>query len=172
MIAVERTCPHRRNGGELIVECRGCEGGQDLSEERCLRSVIDILSNEGEVREIILSGDWEVSYTGDSMIALRSLAEIVRSCSDLSKIPNRFQDCSSCPLAPSSFYCSIARGLPFIPDRERVSTMARMSTKHHNGCKECLERTSSNLDWMRYSLDALGRSVAKMAFRVVDSDEA
>lgn len=163
-------CNYNRNGNELVIDCDGCEGQQDLGNERCLMAILNILSREAGVEEIILSGNWEISYRGDSIHALGSMAKIVRFCHDLSMLPNRFQDCSTCPLAPYKFYRSLARGLPTLPPRVNIERLAKVSSKHPHGCHECIERIQSNTDGMRYSLDELEKDVARMAYRVVDNE--
>jgi len=166
-------CPYLRKGNELVIECRECPGSQDLLDEGCLRPVLRIMAMEGGVEEIVLSGDWEMSYMGDSVAVIGSLAKVVRTCMDLSMLPNRFQDCCSCPLSPSKFYASVSNGLPRLLDESGIKTLARRSSKHPRACDDCMGRVNSNLEGMRYSLEELGREVAWKAFRVVGvEDEA
>jgi hypothetical protein len=162
-------CNFSRDDGELIIDCHSCSGGQDLHDDLCFRSVLRVLSSGAKVDSLILSGNWEVSYGGDCVRALCSFASVVRFCQELSKMPAMFQDCKGCALSPERFFGQLVDRLPTIPDAEQLSLIRVQSSKHQRACKECIDRSRSKLLQIGFTIEDLGRAVARNAFMVVEA---
>jgi len=164
-------CQYSREAGELIIDCRSCTGGQDLHDEKCFRSVLRALASGAEVKRLILSGNWEVSYGGDCVRALCSLASVVRFCRELSKTPVKFQDCRGCALSPGRFFGQLVDRLPVVPNENQLSSIKIQSGKHQRACMECIDRSRSKLLQMGSAIEELGKGVARSAFMVVEAGD-
>lgn len=162
-------CPRSRDGTTLVIDCRSCEGKQDLLDRECLSSALKSLASEPGVEEVILTGDWDVSYGGECVRALCSLATVVRFCFDLSTISAGHKFCKGCPLSPERFYSSIPNDLLSLPDGQHLSSFARQSGKHNGVCDDCIQRVGSNLSQIKGSLEEIGMDVTRSAFGVVEA---
>jgi hypothetical protein len=164
-------CHHSREDRELIIDCHSCSGGQGLHDELCFRSVLRVLSSGARVDSLILSGNWEVSYGGDCVRALCSLASVVRFCQELAKTPTMFQDCKGCALSPERFFGQLVNRLPIVPNSEQLSSIQVQSAKHQRACKECIDRSRSKLLQIGFAIEELGKYVARSAYMVVEAGD-
>ncbi|MBM4237503.1 MAG: hypothetical protein FJ151_03350, partial [Euryarchaeota archaeon] len=66
-----------------MVECRSCEGPQDLREAACLDSLVNIMRAENTIDEIILVRELDVAYDKRVVRILRDLARLANLAREL-----------------------------------------------------------------------------------------
>lgn len=162
-------CPRSREGTALVMDCGSCEGKQDLLDKECLRSVLKSLSSEPGIEEVILSGEWDVSYGDECVRALCSMATVVRLCLDLSTISPGRKSCSACPFSSKTLYSSISNDLFSLPDEQYLSSCARQYGRGKKVCNDCIQRAGSNISQIRDCLEKIGMDVTRSAFGVVEA---
>lgn len=151
----------------LRIECRGCPNAQSLENPTCFKGVLRVLAVENGVRRILLSRDWEIIYTADTVAVLIEMAEIVRFCNGLSyELP--FEDCRDCTSNPRILVSRTVESLPLlIPEADGVPLQ---NGGHGVACEQCIKCTRSNLEHVRYLLLEIERQVTRAAYRIVPGD--
>jgi hypothetical protein len=157
-------CSYSRSENSLRFDCRRCPQGKDLNDNVCLKRVIMVLADESDVKEVVLSGDWESLYREGCVRVLNSYAELVRTCrsSDLN-VPGG-ERCQSCPNDPRKIVAAIAERIPMQwEDLRRRGTAVNVRA----GCYSCAASTSSVMVRLETLAKGIDRTVAKEAFRIV-----
>ncbi|NYT12488.1 MAG: hypothetical protein GKC03_08095 [Methanomassiliicoccales archaeon] len=142
-----------------------------MNDDHCFRSVLRVLSSGARVDSLILSGNWEVSYGGDCVRAMCSLASVVRFCQELARTSTMFQDCKGCVLSPERFFGQLVDRLPIVPNAEQLSSFQVQSAKHQSACKECVDRSRSKLLQIDFAIEELRKYVARSAYMVVEAGD-
>ena len=108
----EMKCPHSYNDDEelsLEIECEGCPGSQDLSNDRCLAGILQILASEAEPEALMLKRyihrRYRESRLAPVLAAASELAALNRALSTRPKPSD-----SSCLTCPASMH-RLADGL-------------------------------------------------------------
>jgi hypothetical protein len=161
-------CIWSRSEDSLLFECRGCAQGKDLNDVVCLKRVIAVLSEQTDVKEVVLSGDWESMYREGCVRVLNAYAELVRACRSSSLMVQGGEQCQSCPNDPRKLVSAIADRAPMPWDdlRRRAS-----STSVRPGCYSCSASTASLITRLETIAKGIDRTVAKEAFRIVGVSE-
>lgn len=161
-------CRCARTGDSLLFDCRGCHRGMDLNDVACLKGVIRALSDQTEVKEVVLSGDWESLYREGCVRVLNAYAELVRACrSSTLKVPSGEQ-CHSCPNDPRMLVAAIAERLPMPwDDLRRRAVTANVRP----GCFSCAASAAQVVARLEILAKGVDRTVAKEAFRIVGVSE-
>ncbi|UCE44782.1 MAG: hypothetical protein JSU93_05120 [Methanobacteriota archaeon] len=126
----EMKCPHSYNDDEelsLDVECEGCPGSQDLSNDRCLTGILQILASEAEPEVLMLKRYIHRRYR-ESRLApvLAAASELAALNRALSTRPEPSDGrCLTCPasmhrLADGLRNELLERPVEFMNDRSRA----------------------------------------------------
>jgi hypothetical protein len=167
---VRPACAGRRERGALIVDCHGCRQKQDLTDPRCFKGIIKLMSTEAPgVREVMLSRDWEIVYDQECADVLAGMGDIIRFANGIN-FQQPFEDCSSCMSNPRTIIARVVDGLPqSAPELDTRYT--RPSGGHGRACEQCIRSLRSNLDHAKLMLERAEVQINKAAYRVVCSDE-
>jgi hypothetical protein len=161
-------CTCTRSDDCLLFDCRRCSQGKDLNDTVCLKRVISALADEQDVKEIVLSGDWESIYREGCVRALNAYAELVRTCKSSGLSSQNGEWCRSCPNEPRRLISAIADRTPMPWDdlrRQAVSVTVRP------GCHACTASTASLMNRLEAIAKGIDKTVAKEAFRIVGVSE-
>jgi len=161
-------CSFSRFEDSLLFDCRGCAQGKDLNDNVCLKRVISVLAEQSDVKEVVLSGDWESLYREGCVQVLNAYAELVRACRSSSLATPTGEQCQSCPSNPSKLVAAIAdrTPLPWEDIRRRATAV-----KVRPGCYSCTASTGSVIARLETIAKGIDRTVAKEAFRIVGVSE-
>jgi hypothetical protein len=157
-------CNYSRSEDSLLFDCRGCARGKDLNDSVCLKRVISILAEQTDVKEVVLSGDWESLYQEGCVRVLNAYAELVRTCRSSSLMAQGGEQCQTCPNDPRKLVASIADRVPMPWDdlRRRAAT-----ANVRPGCYACAASAVSLMNRLDALAKGIDRTVAKEAFRIV-----
>ncbi len=161
-------CSFSRFEDSLLFDCRGCARGKDLNDNVCLKSVISVLAEQTDVKEVVLSGDWESLYREGCVRVLNAYGELVRACRSSSLTTPTGEQCQSCPSNPNKLVSDIAdrTPLPWEDIRRRATAV-----KVRPGCYSCIASTGSVMTRLETLAKGIDRTVAKEAFRIVGVSE-
>ena len=157
-------CDCKRSENTLLFDCRGCPQGKDLNDRVCLKRVISALTEQTEVNEVVLSGDWESLYRDGCVRVLNGYAELVRACRTSKVMGSSEEQCASCPHEPSRLLIAISERLPMPWDDLRRRAV---SIKGRPGCYSCIASTGSIITRLDILAKEIERTVAMEAFRIV-----
>jgi hypothetical protein len=161
-------CVFTRSEDSLLFDCRNCVQGKDLNDVVCLKRVISVLAEQTDVKEVILSGDWESLYREGCIRVLNAYAELVRACHTSCLKVQGGEQCQTCPDDPRKLIAAIAERAPMAwDDLRRRSTPATIRP----GCYACATATASLMARLESIGKAVDRTVAKEAFRIVGVNE-
>ncbi|MDW5563654.1 MAG: hypothetical protein SA339_10545 [Methanomassiliicoccus sp.] len=164
------TCAGHRERGVLVVDCHGCRQKQDLTDQRCLKGIIRLMSAEASgIHGVMLCRDWEVVYDQECVDVLSGLGDIARFANGIS-FQQPFEDCSSCLSNPRTVISRVVDCLPQAAP-ELDTRYTRPSGGHGRACEQCVRSMRSNLDHAKLLLEQAGIVINKAAYRVVRSDE-
>jgi len=164
-----KRCNHQRVDRSLWVDCAGCQGAQDLGNDECRTAVIDVLSREWAVDEIVLSRDSDVLYSSDCAEVLSRIAGIVRLCREMSASGPTRPECGECRLNPKTVLSSMEDRVLSHPMDLSVDLHLTIP-KRDAGCRVCSERLESCVEQVRKELGAIRRTVTRMVFHVTEED--
>jgi hypothetical protein len=157
-------CICTRSEDTLLFDCRGCAQGKDLNDCVCLKRVISALAEQTDVKEVVLSGDWESLYQDGCVRVLNGYAELVRACRTSNVLNSSQPQCASCPHEPRKLLTDISDRLPLPWDDLRRRAVA---VKGRPGCYSCIASTGSIITRLDALAKEIDRTVAKEAFRIV-----
>ena len=157
-------CNSTRSEDSLLFDCRGCAQGKDLNAGVCLKRVISALAEQPDVKEVVLSGDWESLYRDGCVRVLNGYAELVRACRTSNVIGSSEEQCASCPHEPRKLLTAISERLPMPWDDLRRRAVA---IKGRPGCYSCIASTGSIITRLDILAKEIERTVAMEAFRIV-----
>jgi hypothetical protein len=161
-------CRCTRTDDGLMFDCRGCPRGMDLNDIVCLKGVILALAEQTEVKEVVLSGDWEALYREGCVRVLNGYAELVRACRSSTLNVGGGEQCRSCPNDPRKLVAAIAERLPMPWEdlrRRAVTAIVRP------GCYSCAASAAQVMARLEALAKGVDRTVAKEAFRIVGVSE-
>lgn len=167
--SVKRSIPIQDRGGAtvrdgaLLIDCRGCQGAKDLTDQGCMRCVLRSICRLPSFDRLVLSASLDIAYEGGCVQVLRELAEAVRLCRDEAISPLE-RSCSSCPGRPSLLLEKVADSIPYewdgqAPRARPVQPRAR--------CSSCSERANDVLTAVLAKMRSIERSSSREAFMVV-----
>jgi hypothetical protein len=157
-------CSFSRSDDSLLFDCRGCSHGKELNDSVCLKRVISVLADQTEVKEVVLSGDWESLYREGCVRVLNAYAELVRACRSSSLMTQAGEQCQSCPNDPRKLVAAIADRAPMPWDDLRRRAAA---VNVRPGCYSCVASTGSVVTRLETLAKGIERTVAKEAFRIM-----
>lgn len=157
-------CKCARSEDSLQFDCRDCAHGKDLNDIVCLKRVISALAEHQDVKEVVLSGDWESLYRDGCVRVLNQYADLVRTCRSGSPEAPHGEQCQSCPNDPKRLFATIAERLPMPWDDLKAGASA---SNVRPGCYSCVAATASVMTRLGSMAKELDRSMAKEAFRIV-----
>ena len=162
-----RRCNHRRSDRSLWVDCARCQGAQDLRNDECRTAVIDALSREWAVDEIVLSRDSDVLYSSDCAELLSRMAGLVRLCRKLSESSPVRSECGGCLQNPRMVLSDIGdRALAHPIDLDLELPLTRI--RGDEGCRTCSDRLESCVEQVRKEYEAIRKTVTRMVFHVAE----
>lgn len=147
-----------------MFDCRGCPHAKDLNDIVCLKRVISVLAEQSDVKEIVLSGDWESLYREGCVRVLNAYAELVRACRSSGTMVPAGEQCRSCPNDPRKLLASVADRIP-LPWEDLRRQAAAVNIRP--GCYSCAASTASAMARLEALAKGIDRTVAKEAFRIV-----
>ena len=159
---------YSRSEDSLLFDCRGCVRGKDLNDNVCLKRVISILAEQTDVKEVVLSGDWESLYQEGCVRVLNAYAELLRSCRSSSLMAPGGDQCRACPDDPRKLVAAIADRVPMPWDNLRRRA-APVNVRP--GCYACAASAVSVMNRLDTLAKGIDRTVAKEAFRIVGVQE-
>ncbi|MFP4169935.1 MAG: hypothetical protein ACLFUV_02780 [Methanomassiliicoccales archaeon] len=154
-------CHSKRRGDLLTIHCLGCGGGQDLTSLRCLRGVLDVLSRERGVRDLVLSGYWEILHSGECVAVLKEMASILAFCRERAEEESPMAQCRECRINPSDFYDEVRRNLPHLPDAEKMDRWALRPSRDRDHCDSCVERRKRDMDRIEERFRSMGAGIVR-----------
>ncbi len=157
-------CSCSRSEDSLVFDCRGCMHDKDLNDNACLKRVISALAEQSDVKEIVLSGDWELLYREGCVRVLNAYAELVRACRSSGVLIPTGEQCRSCPNDPRKLLASVAERIP-LPWEDLRRQAAAINVRP--GCYSCAASTASAIARLETLAKGIDRTVAKEAFRIV-----
>ena len=159
---------HYREASTLVIECRSCNPRPDLLEDHCLLCVIRILSQQTGVSKILLCGEIDASYEGTSLVVLKDLAELRRSCEESRTRVPRDKGCSECSLDPHAVFGPLSD--PRQRDRAKAEVERfRCLNPSNRVCRDCIAQTRSALEEMAARMRSMERTIARKTFLVVEA---
>jgi hypothetical protein len=161
-------CKCTRTDDGLLFDCRGCPRGIDLNDIVCLKGVILALAEQTEVKEVVLSGDWESLYREGCVRVLNAYAELVRACRSSTLNVNAGEQCRSCPNDPRRLVAEIAERAP-MPWEDLRRRAVPITVRP--GCYSCAASTAQAMTRLETLAKGIDRTVAKEAFRIVGVSE-
>ena len=161
-------CSFSRSQDSLLFDCRGCPQGKDLNDAVCLKRVIAVLAQQSDVKEVVLSGDWESLYREGCVRVLNAYAELVRACRSSSLTAPAGEQCLVCPNDPRKLIAAIAERTPMPWDDLRRRAAA---VNVRPGCYSCIASAGSVISRLETLAKGIDRTVAKEAFRIVGVSE-
>jgi hypothetical protein len=165
-----QVCSGRRERGSLIIDCHDCRQKQDLTDPRCFKGIIRLLSAEPPgIREIMLSRDWEIVYDEECAEVLASMGDIIRFANGIN-FQQPFEDCTVCPSNPRTVIARVVDHLPLAAP-ELDTSYPRPSGGHGRACEQCVRALRINLDHAKHMLEMAEARINRAAYRVVSSDE-
>ncbi len=168
--AARPACTGRRERGCLTIDCHGCRQKQDLTDPRCFKGVVRLLSAEAPgIREVMLSRDWEIVYDEECVDVLAAMGDIVRFANGIN-FQQPFEDCSSCPSNPRTVIAKVVDHLPRAAP-ELDARYPRPSGGHGRACEQCIRTLRTNLDHAQHMLEQAEVRINRVAYRVVRSDD-
>ncbi len=148
----------------MVFDCRGCPHSKDLNDIVCLKRVISVLAEQSDVKEIVLSGDWESLYREGCVRVLNAYAELVRTCRSSGAMVPTGEQCRTCPNDPRKLLASVAERIP-LPWEDLRRQAAAVNVRP--GCYSCVASTASAMARLEVLAKGIDRTVAKEAFRIV-----
>jgi len=152
----------------LLFDCRGCPQGKELNDSLCLKRVISVLAEQTDVKEVVLSGDWESLYREGCVRVLNAYAELVRACRTSNLNVAGGEQCQVCPNDPRKLVKAIADRAPMPWDDLRRRAAA---VNVRPGCYSCVASSASVVTRLEAIAKGIDRTVAKEAFRIVGVSE-
>jgi len=134
----------------------------------CLKRIISVLAEQADVKEVVLSGDWESLYREGCVRVLNAYAELVRACRSSSLMAQGGEQCQTCPNDPRRLVAAIAERAPMAWDDLRRRAAPGIVRP---GCYACTSSTASLLARLESIAKSIDRTVAKEAFRIVGVNE-
>jgi hypothetical protein len=161
-------CNYSRTEDSLLFDCLGCPQGKDLSDSVCLKRVISVLAEQTDVKEVVLSGDWESLYREGCVRVLNAYAELVRTCRSSSLNVPAGEQCRTCVNDPRKLVAAIAERAP-LPSDDLRRRAAPVTVRP--GCYSCVASAGQVLTRLETMAKGIDRTVAKEAFRIVGVSE-
>ena len=149
--------------GVLLVDCRGCRGAKDLTDQSCMRCALRSICRLPSFDRLVLSASLDVAYEGGCVQVLRELAEAVKLCREEALIPLE-RSCSNCPGRPSLLLEKVADSIPYEWDGH--APRARPAQPRAR-CASCSERANDVLTAVLAKMRSIERSSSREAFKVV-----
>ncbi len=157
----------------LVLECTECDLTPTLKDQKCLASVLNLMSDEMVMDSVVLSHYEDTEYFGPSMDVLNNLVDFMDSIKDFTlrdPIARYFDylddknkkklKCHECPFNPSmvfsSLYKSFSQGIEkYEMDFNTVVRQINKSPQSHPECEECTYSTLEDLDYLKKKYERL-----------------
>jgi hypothetical protein len=155
--------PARYADGSLVIDCRSCQGAQDLADAACLRCALEAIIGAQSFDRITLSRSLDVAYEGRCIPVLRELAEALRLCR--SGIPlEADRQCQDCGSRPSLVLGRLADAIPHGWSGQAAPVSPAQPRAK---CCSCASQVNDLLSTVASRLRSVERSVSREAFMVV-----
>ncbi len=171
---------------KIIVDCEDCkQGNRALTDPTCQRSLIDILIDEYNIKEIMLSGPIEKQYVGEGVELIKNLGEIVSELRTVGKkdpvsISKKNSNasekdirklCNKCETHPTKIFNRLEN--VFKTDYgEFIKSLRKEINKRDQGkgkafCRECRKQTKQDCEYILNNSMDLSDFVLYSAFNII-----
>lgn len=166
---------HGAGKKQLVVECTGCNIEPDLNNQRCLGSVLNIMSEEVGIESVVLSHYEDTEYFGSAMDLLKKMVDFMDSIEDftmrdpkekyfdyLSDKDKKKLKCSDCELNPINVFPSLKKSFSESIEKyerqyNRIIQKIDRASLAHEECEECTFSTLDDLDYLQKEYEELYR---------------